>query len=67
MHDEYDKYIYEGPVMSFNKCIVDYWKGETIAPTKSKARSNLPYQAKKLLNLIPGTSVTLPGEIKMVV
>lgn len=66
MHEEYDKYAYEGPVMSFDKCMIDRWKGETMAPTKSKARSNLIYQAKRQLNLIPGVKVTLPGEIKMV-
>lgn len=62
-----DKYIYDGPIMSFSRCVVDRWKGETSAPTESKARSNLTYQAKKQLNLLPGTKVTLPGKIKMVI
>lgn len=60
-----DRYIYDGPIMSFDKCMVDKWKGETSAPSKQKARSNLTYQAKKQLKLLPGVRITLPGEIKM--
>lgn len=63
----YEKYVYDGPVMSFDKCVIDRWKGETSAPTETKARSNLTYQAKKQLNQLPGTKVTLPGEVKMVI
>lgn len=66
MHEEYRKYVYDGPVMSFNKLVADHWKGETMAPSENKARSNLSYQAKKQLNLIAGTDVKLPGKIKMV-
>lgn len=62
-----DKYIYDGPVMSFDRCVVDRWRGETSASSESKARSNLTYQAKKQLNLLPGTKVILPGKIKMVI
>lgn len=64
--DEYDKYTYDGPIMSFGKMVTDRWKGETMAPSLKKARSNLIYQAKKQLNLLAGTKVTLPGKIKMV-
>lgn len=66
MYDQYQKYIYDGPVMLFDRCVADHWRGETMAPTKTKARSNLAFQAKKQMNLIAGTKVTLPGEIKMV-
>ncbi len=66
MYDEYQKYIYEGPVVLFDRCVVSRWKGETMAPTESKARSNLAYQAKKQLKLVAGTNVKLPGKIKMV-
>lgn len=62
-----NKYIYEGPIMAFDKCVCSNWRGETWAVSDSKARSNLEFQAKKLCNLIPGTRVTLPGKIKMVV
>ena len=66
MYDEYHKFIYDGPVMVFDKCVADHWKGETIAPSEQKARSNLAYQFKKKNNRIVGTNVTLPGKIKMV-
>lgn len=66
MYEAYHKYVYDGPVMFFNKLIADHWKGETMAPSEGKARSNLSYQAKKQLNLIAGTDVKLPGKIKMV-
>ena len=66
MYEAYHKYVYDGPVMFFNKLVADHWKGETMAPSENKARSNLSYQAKKQLNLIAGTDVKLPGKIKMV-
>lgn len=64
MYEQYHKYIYDGPVMFFDKCVADHWKGETCAPSEKKAKSNLTYQAKKQLNLISGTRVTLPGKVK---
>lgn len=66
MYEAYRKYTYDGPVMFFDKLVADHWKGETMAPSEQKARSNLSYQAKKQLNLIAGTNVKLPGKIKMV-
>lgn len=60
------KFVYDGPVLEFDRLIADHWKGETIAPTAKKAKSNLSYQFKKQNNRLPGTRVTLPGEIKMV-
>lgn len=66
MYDEYHKYTYDGPIIFFGKCVADHWKGETMAPTESKARSNLAYQAKKQMNLIAGVKVTLPGKIKII-
>ena len=66
MSEELHKYIYDGPVYRFKTLVAEHWKGETMAPSESKARSNLSYQAKKQLNLIAGTDVKLPGKIKMV-
>lgn len=66
MYEQYHKYIYEGPVMAFNACVDNRWRGETMAPTESKARSNLAYQYKKQNNKVAGTRITLPGKIKMV-
>ena len=63
---EYHKYVYEGPVVFYDKCVASNWKGETMAPSESKAKSNLSYQAKKQMNLIAGTQVKLPGKVKMV-
>ena len=64
MYEEYHTYVYDGPVMFFDKLVADHWRGETMAVSEKKARSNLSYQAKKQLNLIAGTRVTLPGKIK---
>ena len=66
MYEEYHRYIYDGPVMAFDRCVTDHWKGETMAPSEQKARSNLTYQFKKQNNRIAGTRVTLPGKIKMI-
>lgn len=66
MQEQYYKYTYDGPVMRFNNYVTDRWKGETMAPSEKKARSNLIYQAKKQLNLIASARITLPGKIKMI-
>lgn len=60
---EYHKYSYDGPVMEFDTCIANHWKGETMAPTESKARANLIFQFKKQTNRIPATKISLPGKI----
>ena len=62
---DYHKYTYDGPVMEFNRLLADHWKGETMAPSEKKARSNLIYQFKKQNSRIVGTKITLPGKIKM--
>lgn len=61
-----DRYKYDGPVMIFGRCVKDHWKGETIAPSVEKARSNLAYQCKKQINLGGGGKVDLPGKITRV-
>lgn len=61
-----NKYFYDGPIMEFNICIADHWKGETIANSKKKAISNLTYQFKKQTNRANYTKITLPGEIKII-
>ena len=62
---DYHKYTYDGPVMEFDRLLADHWKGETMAPSGKKARSNLIYQFKKQNSRIVGTKITLPGKIKM--
>lgn len=60
------KFAYNGPVMEFDRVVANNWKGETIAPSEAKARSNLAYQYKKKNNRIASVKVTLPGKITMV-
>lgn len=62
---DFHKYTYDGPVMEFDRLLADHWKGETMAPSEKKARSNLIYQFKKQNSRIVGTKITLPGKIKM--
>lgn len=62
---DYHKYTYDGPVMEFDRLLADHWKGETMAPSEKKARSNLIYQFKKQNSRIVGTKITLPEKIKM--
>ena len=62
---DYHKYTYDGPVMEFDRLLADHWKGETMAPSEKKARSNLIYQFKKQNSRIVGKKITLPGKIKM--
>ena len=60
------QYSYDGPVMAFDICVASRWVGVTYANTEAKARSNLTYQAKRMLNKSPGTRVTLPGKIRLI-
>ena len=63
---EFYKYIYDGPVLEFGTCVSDHWRGETMAPSENKARSNLKYQYKKQNNRVAGTKVDLPGKLKII-
>ena len=58
------RYMYNGPVMEFGTLLTDHWKGETTAPSESKARSNLAYQFKKNNHRVPSAKISLPGELK---
>ena len=66
MHDEYYKFYYDGPVMMFNTIVINRWRGETMAPTLTKARNNLTYQAKQELKLVGGSKISLPGKIEII-
>lgn len=57
------KYVYDGPVSSFGRCIARIWSGTTIAPTAEKARTNLMYQFKKENNMDPHVKIELVGKI----
>ena len=65
-YEPYHKYSYDGPVTMYNSCVNNRWKGETMAPSEKKARSNLAYQFKKQSGLTGSAKVTLPGKIEMV-
>ena len=58
-----NKYMYIGPVIIFNRCVVNKWIASTYAQSKSKARSNFSYQFKRQNNLLVSANVTLPGKI----
>ena len=60
---EYHKYLYNGPVMEFDRCIDNHWEGTTMAPTEQKARSNLAYQYKKMFGREPTAKISLPGKL----
>ena len=57
------KYTYTGPVMEFDICIANNWRGSTYASSSAKAKSNLTYQFKKKYNRMPNAKITLPGNI----
>ena len=57
------KYIYNGPVKSFGRCISCMWSGTTTAPTAEKARANLMSQFKKQNNMAQYTKIELVGAI----
>ena len=66
MEKELHKYSYIGPVMEFDKLVAEHWKGETMATSEKKAKSNLAYQYKKKNNRIASVKVTLPGKVILV-
>lgn len=57
------KYKYEGPVTSFGRVLAWEWKGETIAESAAKAKSNLSFQFKRDNNLVRGSRIELPGKL----
>lgn len=59
-----NRYLYDGPVMEFDRCVQNSWKGETMAASETKARSNLSYQWKKRNNRIASVKITLPGKLR---
>ena len=65
-YEPYHKYAYDGPVLEFDKLVAVHWKGETMAPTAKKAKSNLSYQFKKQNNRLPGVKIILPGTVKII-
>lgn len=58
-----NEYLYNGPVLEFNKCICDRWVASTFAVSEKKARSNLTYRYKKENGKVPNSKITLPGKL----
>lgn len=56
-------YLYDGPIMHYNKLVSNRWVGETRAISENKARSNLQYQFKKDNNMMAATKITLAGKV----
>lgn len=56
-------YLYEGPVLEFDKIITNRWRSQTYAVSEAKARTNLAYQFKRENGKVPRTKITLPGKI----
>ena len=55
------KYIYDGPVVEGSIEICKHWHGETTAPSKAKAISNLKYQFNKQRGKYPYCKVEFPN------
>ena len=60
------KYIYDYTVKEFDKLIYEHWKGETIAPSEAKARSNLAYQYKREMCKTPNSQINITGKLIVV-
>lgn len=56
-------YIYDGPVLEFERIIADHWSASTRAETEKKARSNLAYQFKMKYGRAPNSKITVPGKL----
>lgn len=64
-YDSYRNYIYDGPVVLYDKCVCHRYIMSTRAPSESKARSNLIYRYKKENGLPTNAKVTLPGKLEI--
>ena len=53
-----NEYRYDGPVYIFDKYVGE-WKGQTMAVSEAKAKSNLEYQCKTQMGYGPGAAVRL--------
>lgn len=58
-------YSYSGPVMEFETCVTNNWKGSTYAVSEKKARNNLAYQYKKHNSKTPNAKILLPGKLTL--
>lgn len=61
-----NKYSYNGPVMEFDRCIADRWKGETVAVSEKKAKANLIFRYKQENGKATNARISLPGKLTVV-
>jgi hypothetical protein len=60
------KYVYDGPIMEFGRCVQSNWHGETMANSDKKAKNNLIYRWKKENNRESYTKIILPNEVRAI-
>jgi hypothetical protein len=60
------QYLYEGPVLEFDRCIANNWRATTWAVSPSKAKSNLAFRFKKEHNKATNSKISLPGKVVVV-
>lgn len=61
-----ETYIYQGPVMSFGKCVEKKWVGYTQAVSPKKAKNNLKFRYKMTHGLTTKAKIELPEKILLV-
>lgn len=58
-------YLYDGPIIVFGSVKDPKWKATTRATSKSEARRNFEFRAKKKLGLLPSAKVQLTADISL--
>lgn len=56
-------YTYRGPVMVHERIFMHNWFANTYAVSPAQAESNIKFQAKRALGLVPYVPVTLCKEV----
>ena len=59
-------YLYDGPVLEFDRIIANRWKGSTRATTEKRARCNLAYQFKMECGKEARSKITIPGKLTII-
>ena len=56
-------YLYNGPVMEFDKIVANNWNASTRAESEKKARCNLAYQYKRQKHKTPNSKIKITGKL----
>lgn len=59
-------YLYDGPVLEFERIVANHWKGSTYAVSEKKARCNLAHQFKNQTGRAPRSKITVPGTLTVI-